>query len=70
MCQPEAVFDLSTAAQTTAPTPDDIKALNARIKWQIDNADRGLTFIPLRLDRMKLFIFTDGSFANNKDLSF
>jgi hypothetical protein len=69
VCQPEAAFDLSVAAQTTEPTHEDIKALNVRIQWQIDNSQRGLTFIPLDLERTKLFIFTDGSFANNKDLS-
>lgn len=69
VCQPEAVFDLSTAAQTTEPTKEDIAALNVRLQWQMDNPTRGLTFIPLQLNRTKLFIFTDGSFANNKDLS-
>lgn len=69
VCQPEAVFDLSIAAQTTAPSAEDVKALNARLKWQIDNQERGLTFVPLQLSCTKLFIFTDGSFANNKDLS-
>ena len=69
MCQPEAAFDLSTAAQTVAPTHEDIKALNARIQWQIDNQDRGLSYVPLDLTQTKLVIFTDGSFANNKDLS-
>jgi hypothetical protein len=69
VCQPEAAFDLSTAAQTTQPTKEDIGALNVRIQWQIDNPARGLNFIPLDLDCAKLFIFTDGSFANNKDMS-
>jgi len=69
VCQPEAAFDLSIAAQTVQPSAHDIKALNVRIAWQVKNYDRGLTFIPLQLDRAKLFIFTDGSFANNKDLS-
>jgi len=69
VCQPEAAFDLSTAAQTVAPTHEDIKALNARIQWQIDNQDRGLSYVPLDLTQTKLVIFTDGSFANNKDLS-
>ena len=69
VCQPEAVFDLSTAAQITTPTRADIDALNVRLKWQIDNPSRGLCYIPLDFDRTKLFIFTDGSFANNKDLS-
>jgi hypothetical protein len=69
VCQPEAAFDLSTAAQTTAPEEDDFKNLNVRIQWQIDNPQRGLTFVPIELSKAKLFIFTDGSFANNKDLS-
>jgi hypothetical protein len=69
VCQPEAVFDMSIAAQTTDPSPADIKALNVRIQWQINNARQGLTYVPLDLTRTKLFIFTDGSFANNKDLS-
>ena len=69
VCQPEAAFDLSIAAQTTTPEQDDIKALNARIQWQIDNAAQGLSYVPLNLKDAKLFIFTDGSFANNKDLS-
>jgi hypothetical protein len=33
------------------------------------NPSRGLTYVPLDLARAKLYIFTDGSFANNKDLS-
>ncbi|RWA03359.1 hypothetical protein EKO27_g11746 [Xylaria grammica] len=69
ICQPEAAYDLSAAAQVTDPTPTDVRALNQRIKWQMDNQNRGLTFIPLDLRRTKLFIFTDGSFANNADMS-
>jgi hypothetical protein len=47
VCQPEASFDLSFAAQTTSPTEDDIKLLNKRLKWQMENASRGLKFVPL-----------------------
>jgi hypothetical protein len=46
-----------------------METLNARIQWQMDNPDWGLLYIPLELARTKLYIFTDGSFANNKDLS-
>lgn len=35
----------------------------------MENANLGLTFVPIDLSRAKLFIFTDGSFANNKDLT-
>jgi len=69
ICQPEAVFDLSVAAQHQEPTDDDIKALNKRLKWQLDNLDRGIRYVDLDLARTKLFVFVDGSFANNKDLS-
>jgi hypothetical protein len=31
--------------------------------------DQGLTYILLDLATAKLFVFVDGSFANNKDLS-
>ena len=33
------------------------------------NLGRGLTYIPLDLRTAKLFVFVDGSFANNKDLT-
>jgi hypothetical protein len=69
VCQPEAAYDLAVAAQVTEPQAHDIEALNKRIKWQQDNPSRGLTFIPLDFHRTKLFIFTDGSFANNTDMT-
>jgi hypothetical protein len=69
VCQPESAFDLSFAAQVTDPQLDNIKFLNKRIQWQIDNPMRGLTFVALDLDSLNLMIFTDASFANNKDLS-
>lgn len=69
MCQPEASFDLSIAAQTTKPDKDDITALNKRIKWQKENSSRGLNYVPLDLDSLKIVVFADASFANNKDYS-
>ena len=36
----------------------------------MDNLDRGITYILLDLWHTKLFIFANGSFANNKDFSF
>ncbi|KAI0994393.1 hypothetical protein K3495_g13789 [Podosphaera aphanis] len=69
ICQPEASFDLSVAAQIQQPNSDACKKLNTRIKWQIDNLQRGLRYVPLNLNTCKLFVFADGSFANNKDLS-
>lgn len=69
ICQPEAAYDLSVAAQAQRPTNQEIDRLNKRLEWQKANPDRGLTFAPLDLARAKLFIFADASFANNRDLS-
>ena len=37
ICQPEALFDLSTAAQCQEPTAAEAKALNLQLQWQVDN---------------------------------
>jgi hypothetical protein len=50
-------------------TKTDIAALNKRIKWQIENGNRGLTMVKLDHKSLQLVVFTDASFANNKDLS-
>jgi hypothetical protein len=57
------------AAQYQNPTEDNIHALNKQLKWQLKNLDRGIQYITIDLDHMKLFIFVNGSFANNKDFS-
>jgi hypothetical protein len=69
VCQPEASFDLSFAAQVINPVEDDTKSLNKRLSWQMGNADRGLKFVKLDINTLQLLVFTDASFANNKDLS-
>jgi hypothetical protein len=33
VCQPEAAFELSSAAQVTDPTEEDVKKLNKRLAW-------------------------------------
>ena len=43
--------------------------LNKRIRWQIDNTDRGLRYIPLTLKDVKLFVFVNELFTDNKNLS-
>jgi hypothetical protein len=68
-CQPEASFDLSVAAQAQQPSDEDIRTLNKRLKWQMENIDRDLRYVPVDLANAKLMVFVDGSFANNKDLS-
>lgn len=69
VCQPEAAFDLSFAAQVTNPKEDDGKALNKRLQWQIDHFDRGLRFVKLDTTTLRLLVFSDAAFANNHDLS-
>ena len=69
ICQPEAAFDCSIAAQHQNPGKEDVKALNKHLEWQMKNLDRGLHYIPLDLESAKIFVFVDGSFANNHDLS-
>ncbi|KAM4058304.1 polyprotein [Hirsutella rhossiliensis] len=59
----------SIAAQVQQPEAPDYKTLNKRIQWQTDNLQRGLRYVPLAFSTAKLMVFTDGSFANNKDLS-
>ena len=67
VCQPEAAFDLSFAAQFIGTKEEHAKALNKRL--QIESATRGLRFVPLDISAFELVIFTDGSFANNDDFS-
>jgi hypothetical protein len=69
MCQPEASYDLSVTTQAVDITEKDIKALNKRIKWQMDNTERGLRFVLQDLETVKLYVFTDASFTNNRDMS-
>ncbi len=69
ICQPEASFDLSAAAQVQQPTDADYGRLNKRLQWHVDHLQRGIRNVPLDLSTAKLMVFTDGSFANNKDLS-
>ena len=69
-CQPEASFDLSYAAQVINPNEKDAELLNKRIQWQIDNPARGLKFVKLDVNTLRLIVFTDSFFANNKNLFF
>jgi len=69
ICQPEAAFDYSVAAQEQEPGDPEIEALNKRIKWQIQEQQRGLRYAQLDLEKAKIYVFVDGSFANNRDLS-
>ncbi|POS86901.1 hypothetical protein EPUL_001671 [Erysiphe pulchra] len=69
ICQPEAALDLSIAVQVKQPTENDIKTLNKRLNWLLNNKQRGLKYISLDLKNSKLIVFVDASFANNSDYS-
>ena len=43
--------------------------LNKRLQWQRENQTRGLRYVKLDRDSLQLVVFTDSSFANNKDFS-
>jgi hypothetical protein len=71
ICQSEASFDLSHAAQFIESTfsSDDIISLNKRLQWQIINQIRDLRYVKLNQSSLQLVVFTDSSFANNRDFS-
>ena len=69
ICQLEASFDLSYAVQSTEFSSDDIATLNKRLQWQMDNQLRGLKYVKLDHNDLQLVVFTDSSFANNRDFS-
>ncbi|KAI0992847.1 hypothetical protein K3495_g15337 [Podosphaera aphanis] len=65
--QPTAAFSLSYSAQVTEPTWDDAQFLNRCLNWQKQGS--GLKFVKLDKSSLRVFAFTDSSFANNKDCS-
>lgn len=70
VCQPQAAFALSQAAQhMSQPTKTDYNRLNACLQWQQNNAEKGLTVVPLNEKDLKIVTFTDASFANNADMT-
>jgi hypothetical protein len=69
ICQPEASFNLSAAAQIVNFGKEEIAKLNKRIKWQMANINHSLDYIAVNLKFAKLFAIVDALFANNKNLS-
>ncbi len=67
ICQSEASFDLSHAAQFIEMSSDDINILNKPLQWQIINQIRSLRYVKLDQSSLRLMIFTNSSFANNRD---
>ena len=70
ICKPLQTFALSRAAQFQEPNDQEIKELNTTLKKLKDCPDDGLSYIPVDIKKdLALYIFIDGSFANNKDLT-
>jgi hypothetical protein len=59
---------LSYAAQFIEMSSDDINILNKRLQWQIINQIRNLRYVKLDQSFLRLMIFTNSCFANNRDL--
>ena len=60
MCQPEATYEMSVAAQHKEPNEENVVNMNKRINWMIKNIDRGLIYIPLNIQTAKVYVFVDG----------
>ena len=52
-------------AQVINLKENNIKKLNKRLQWQINNKLKNLQFIPLNLQLFKIVVFIDASFINN-----
>jgi hypothetical protein len=59
---------LSFAAQSIEISSENIATLNKRLQWQIDNHFRDIKYVKLDSTKLRLMIFTNSSFANNRDL--
>ena len=70
ICQPKASFNFSYAAQAITVTSSDITSLNKRLKWQIENKARGFKYVKFDKNSLRLIVFTDAFFVNNRDFSF
>jgi hypothetical protein len=68
ICQSKTSFDLSFAVQSIEISSENITTLNKRLQWQIDNHSRDLRYVKLDSTKLQLVIFTNSSFANNRDL--
>ena len=70
ICQFETSFDLAYAAQAINVISDDIALLNKRLTWQIENKSRRLKYVKFDFDSLRLMIFIDSFYVNNRDFIF
>jgi hypothetical protein len=69
ICQSKASFDLFHVVQFTEIISNDIISLNKQLNEQIINQTRDLKYVKLNQISLRLVIFIDSFFANNRDLS-
>ena len=70
ICQSETSFDFSYAAQAIIIISNDITSLNKRLKWQIENKTRNFNYVKFDINSLRLIIFIDFFFVNNRNFSF
>ncbi|KAI0993907.1 hypothetical protein K3495_g14277 [Podosphaera aphanis] len=64
---PQAAFSLSIAAQSTNPGMIEKNSLNTCIEKIKSGCFQPINFVKLDLNTTRIVVFTDSSFANNKD---
>ena len=69
MSQSEAAFSLLFTAQISNSDIDNAKYLNKHLWWQLNNKQHGIKFFKLNNDNLKLYVFVDVFFINNRDYS-
>lgn len=65
----KASCDLSIAAQYHNSSEADVKLFNKQLKWQINNRQKGVQFIPTKHAISKFLVFVDELFANSNYFS-
>ena len=70
ICQFETFFDLTYVAQAINVISNDIALLNKRLTWQIENKLRKLKYVKLDFNSLRLMIFIDSFYVNNRDFIF
>ena len=66
----ETFFDLTYAAQIINVILNDIALLNKRLTWQIENKSRKLKYVKFDFDSLRLMIFIDSFYVNNRNFIF
>ena len=70
ICQFKTFCDLTYAIQIINVILNDIVLLNKRLTWQIENKSRKLKYVKFDFDSLRLMIFIDSFYVNNRDFIF